>query len=336
MALDVIVKIDLTKPVPKLGFGIPLLLETGADADKTYTECKSLAEVKTAGFGEDTNTYKTAALLYANDDSLRIAVEATTKTATEWLGVVDNVSKSWRQLILTENNVNTAEEIKTVSPVVETLKNKVVFFSVTKDETLAGVTKSNIERTFIFFCSNPTNGGMAVGALVGATAGLDVGSFTYKNLILKGITPESLTDSEITAIHNKGGVTFVTKAGDNVTSEGKVLGGEYLDIIDSKDYVISQLEYQIQKLLNTSLKVPYDNNGIAMLESVAINVMKDAYEKGIIAIGEDGKPAYSVSFGKREDTDASDRVARRYVLGQFKFSLAGAIHEVEIKGEIII
>ena len=138
------------------------------------------------------------------------------------------------------------------------------------------------------------------------------------------------------AIHAKGGITFVTKAGDNVTSEGKVAGGEYIDIVDSKDYVISNLEYKTQKLLNSQPNIPYDNNGIALLESVAVDVMKDAYNNGIIVANDDGTPAYAVSYASRENTEASDRAARKYVGGQFAFTLAGAIHEAEITGEIII
>jgi hypothetical protein len=83
-------------------------------------------------------------------------------------------------------------------------------------------------------------------------------------------------------------------------------------------------------------KVPYDNNGIAVLESVAVNVMKDAYNKGMIAANEDGTPAYTIDYAMREDTSEEDRAARKYLGGQFSFKLAGAVHTVEITGEIEI
>ena len=131
-------------------------------------------------------------------------------------------------------------------------------------------------------------------------------------------------------------MTFVTKAGDNVTSEGKLAGGEYIDIIDSEDFIIQQLAYKTQKVLNKTAKVPYDNNGIALLESVAVDVLQDAYNNGMIVTNTDGTPGYTVSYAKREDTKATDRANRQYLGGSFSFSLTGAVHEVEITGSITV
>lgn len=335
MALDVKVKIDLVKPVGKAGFGIPLILEEKATTAKSYTECRSLAEVVTAGFATSTKTYKAANLIFMQENAPeKIAVCATTDNTSTWLSNVDNTGKDWRQLIVVSES-ETPISVSEIMTKIETLQNKMYFADLETDDSTS-LTVSGINRTVLFYCDSTADYPSPVSALVGATAGLDAGSFTYKNMILKGIAPQQLTDTEITAIHTKGGITFVTKAGDNVTTEGKTAGGEYIDIIDSEDYIISNLEYQTQKTLNTMNKIPYDNNGIAVLESVAVNVMKDAYNKGIIATNDDGTPAYSVDYAMREDTSAEDRTARKYLGGKFSFKLAGAIHEVEITGEIIV
>ena len=175
-----------------------------------------------------------------------------------------------------------------------------------------------------------------VAALVGATAGLDAGSFTYKNMILKGITPEVLKDAQLDTAHKANLICFVTKAGDNVTSEGKTCSGEYVDIVDSKDYIIQNIEYRCQKVLNKLPKVPFDNNGIATLEGETLSVLRDAYSNGIIAVNDEGEPDYSVNFATRSQTPAGDRAVRQYNGGTFTFGLAGAIHNAEITGEIIV
>ena len=334
MALDVKVKIDLTQPVGSVGFGVPLIYLENAATTVDYTECTSLADVKAAGFAETDGVYKAAQTLLIQENApAKFAVCANISPAETWVVDVANSGKDWRQLIVISGS-GQKTDVSKVMAAIETLDNKVYFADVAVDDDTT-YTVSGINRTVLFYC-DASGETFPAAALVGATAGLGAGSFTYKNMILAGIKPQALTDTQINAIHAKGGITFVTKAGDNVTTEGKLAGGEYIDVVDSQDYIISNLEYQTQKTLNTMPKIPYDNNGIAILESVAVNVMKDAYNQGIIASNEDGTPAYTVSYAKREDTTASDRAVRKYIGGQFAFTLAGAIHTVEVTGEIII
>lgn len=338
MALDVKVKIDINKPIGKSNYSYPLLLVVESDESPTindYKECKTLDEVVEAGYVTTTNAYKAANLIFAqNNAPTKIAIK-NCKSTEEVTTITDCAKYNWRQLIVVCEGSTTAPTttlIKSISDYIETTE-KMYFCSVSATTETSTLTKTN-ERTVVFMYS-----GTAVcpeAAIVGASAGLTVGSFTYKNLILSGIAPLELTDTQIEAAHTAGTITFVTKAGDNVTTEGKTLNGEYIDIVDSKDYIIQNIAYKVQKVFNTTNKVPYDNNGIAMLESAVIEVMRDAYNNGIIATNEDGTPAYTVSFALRNATTAAERKARKYPYGRFSFVLAGAIHEAEITGEITI
>lgn len=333
MANDVRVKIDLIKPVGKPGIGIPLILEENATAPVAYTEATEINDVVTAGFAVTTDVYKAAALIFAQANApKKIAIYATEDTAVNALADKKLTSKDWRQLIVV-NSGETASTISAIMAAIEALDGKMYFAGLDVDDDTA-ITATGINRTVLFYCTATEAAPVPVAALVGEAAGRDAGSFTYKNLILKGIEPQDLSDEEIKEIHRKGGITFVTKAGDNVTSEGKTAGGEYIDIIDSEDYCIQQITYNIQKALNANGKVAYDNNGIPILESVVVNVLQTAYNNGMIASNEDGTPNYSVSFAKREDTTEEQRVSRVYSGGTFTFALAGAIHEVEITGTI--
>ena len=125
-------------------------------------------------------------------------------------------------------------------------------------------------------------------------------------------------------------------AGDIVTSEGKVTSGEYIDIIDSKDWIIQQIEYGCQKLLNNSSKLPYSDTGIAALQGVVRTVLQEAFDNGMIATDSEGAALYSVNFKSREDMSDADRASRAYTGGNFTFTLAGAIHSAEINGELQI
>lgn len=174
-------------------------------------------------------------------------------------------------------------------------------------------------------------------ALIAKTSNKPVGSFTYKNQALKGVyADEGITKAQLEEYHSNNVNAYVHKAGYDVTSEGKLLNGEYIDILDAKDWLITQIKYQLQQCLIINDKIPYDNNGIALLESIVYNILQDAYNNGLIAVDDGGNPDFTVDFKPRSETKSSDREQRHYVEGNFSFALAGAIHEVTINGTINI
>ena len=329
MALDVKVKISLSKTTGGTGFGYPLLLEAGATKAVGYTECYGLDDVVAAGFAETTPMYKAANMIFMqNNRPAKIAICAVSGTAVEALPTL--VAKDWRQLVI----VGDTEEYVAVADYIETTKK--IFCASVKAEDWATLKASVASKKYnrVFFFVNET--AYADAALVGETAGRPAGSFTYKFKTLKGVTPDDLTDAEIEALHTAGAFGYVTKAGDDVTTEGIVCGGEnkYVDITDSIDYVIQNIEYRVQKVLNSNAKVAYDNGGIALIANAVTAALQDAFNNGIIATKDGGAPDFSVSFPMRAATTEADRASRAYNYGTFTFALAGAIHDVSVSGTI--
>lgn len=195
------------------------------------------------------------------------------------------------------------------------------------------------DRVVIYYNTADNNGKgcKTISALVGKTASKPVGSFTYKNQELIGVPVDNtMSKSELNALHEKNINSFVTKVGYNVTSEGKTMSGEYIDIVDSRDWLVLQIEYQLQQALIINDKVPYTNEGISLLENIVVNILQEAFNNGMIATDDNGNPAYSVNFAPRSETKAEDREVRQYVEGNFEFYLAGAIHSVAVNGLIRI
>ena len=316
---DVKVVINLTTPVREQGFGFPLILESGATATKNYAEYNSLAAIVEAGYENTSEVYKLANIIFMQENAPdKIAICSTNGTALAWLQDELNVNKEWRQLLLTDE-----ETYSEVANYIETLQGKILFISENDYEKPLA-----LKRTVCFA------GEGACAAVIGESAGRKVGSFTYKNLIVKGVEVTEVTSEALEAAEEINANLIVKKAGDIVTSDGITTSGEYIDIVDSEDYIIQQITYRTQKLLNNVAKVPYSNNGISMLESVVFGVLQECYNNGMIATNEDGSPAFSVEFKKRADVNDTDVASRKYIGGQFKFKLAGAIHKVEITGEI--
>ena len=330
MALDVKVKIELSKTSGKIGFGVPLLLECGATAPVAYIECSSLDAVIAAGFAVGTEMYKAANMVFMQKNRPeKIAICAVEGAAVEALPTL--VSRGWRQLVLVNSKVS---DYIAVADYIETTKDKMLFVSMpfeTFETFKADLEGKKYDRTVIFV--NKTE--YAAAALVGETAGRTAGSFTYKFKTLGGVVAEELTDAQIEALHNAGAFGYVTKAGDDITTEGISQSGMYLDITDSIDYVVQNIEYRVQKVFNNNAKVPYDDRGIALLEAATITALQDAYLNGIIAVLADGvTPDYATHFSARAQTTAADRESRIYPYGAFDFALAGAIHECHVYGEV--
>nr|WP_216855362.1 DUF3383 family protein [Paenibacillus alba] len=315
-----------------MGFGKPLILGTKAGGFE-YKEYLSLTAVK-VDFNTTTEEYKAAASIFAQGDNAPAVIAITCRDSTASKETIAEridkvIEKDWYFLISTSALI---ADVTVIADAIE-LDGTHQFFarSSTKDD-LSTILAKKYTKTTVFYHATITNYPEAT--LIGAAGSAPVGSITWKFKTLKGITPMDISASELASIHALGAITYVTKAGDDVTSEGKVVSGEYIDIIHAKDYVQFSIGYEVQKLFNNAPKVPYTAAGIAQIESAVKTVLQRAHNQGMIASDKDGIGLYGTTFKPREDVDPADRAARTYNDGSFFFELAGAIHETRIKGVI--
>lgn len=326
---DVTIEITLQKVAGLIGLGKPLIIgeKTGGSAFKNYSDLEGLA----VDFPPETDVYKKAqALLGQPFRPATFAVAAYDSVALDTAAqLVETVKEEdWFFLLTTSTDVTDLEEIADVVEGTEKM------FSA-KVETLTDLQTlkiKNYEHTFVGVHGVADEHIDA--AFVGTVGSQTVGSTTWKFKSLVGITPQKLSAAEITDIHTAGGYVYITKAGQNQTSEGKTVSGEYIDVIHGKAWVKINGEHAIQVLLQSSAKIPYTNGGIGQMEGALTSVLKRAYQQGIIADTPDNLPDYSTNFPTREQTSAADRADRSYTQGSFEFALAGAIHEARIKGSI--
>lgn len=331
MALDVKVTIRVSEASGGIGFGIPLLIEGGVTTTAVgYTECASLADVVEAGFDTKSAMYGAAAMVFAQTNRpQKLAIYQSASTLAK--AIEEVVSKGWRQLVVVNGKV---DEYIGAADYIETTSNKVLFLSMSYEafeEFKTSLEGKKYDRTVIFVNSTKD----AAAALVGEISGRVAGSFTYKFKTLKNVVAEELTDAQINALHESGAFGYVTKAGDDITTEGISQSGKYIDITDSIDYVIQNIEYRVQKVFNNTDKVTFDDRGIALVESATVSALQDAANNGVIAVKEDGVTYdYSVSFAPRSQTTEADRESRVYKYGSFAFALAGAMHECHVSGVV--
>lgn len=332
------------------GFGFPLIFEGKATTAIPYTECNSLDDVirVVGGIADDddadtiatktatakaTNIYKAAYLMLIQADAPNtIAVCATTAAATAGLATI--LHHDWRQLVVVSTGAEGEDSRADISDYIETTR-KMYFTSVSEVSEQAGSDAiAGKDRTVILCHKDSAGAVFPEAALVGATAGSVVGSINYKNMELKGLVPNQLSETQITAIHDAHCIAFILCRGYGVTSDGRTTNGSYIDIVDIEDYAVLNIKNRTQVALITYKKLPYTNAGITILENICASVLKEMADNGAILVSENGVPEYTTSYKPRSETKGTDRKTRRYVEGTFEFTASGAIDSVKIRGTI--
>lgn len=332
---DVTVTIDIKKPSALIGLGTPLIL-VNKTGESTYKEYTNLEVIKTA-LTESSNGYKLAKVIFDQGDARpeKIAIATYDSSAGEPVTAVSVLEKyfynDWYFVLLDTGEV---ADYKAISDAVEAKGLKVAAHVVDDATDLATLTTTKYDRTFIIEHDKAAE--LPHAALIGAVGSRPVGSVTWKFKTLKGVTPRDLTPVELSDIHTSGAIAYVTKAGIAQTSEGKMVSGEYIDVIHGKDWVKLNIEQRVQTLLSTNSKIPYTDSGIAQIESEVRTVFEIAGQNGIIATNDSGQYLYTITTKGRNEVSVEDRATRKYNGLSFNFELAGAIHEANIKGEILV
>jgi len=165
------------------------------------------------------------------------------------------------------------------------------------------------------------------------------GSETWAFKRLAAVYP-SLLSSTLTKALVEGHSNYFTQvAGRNITMNGQVRGGEWIDVIRGRDWLQNDMQLRIFNLLLMNPKIPFTNSGIALVQNEMIASLKSARVRGIVAedeFDEDGVlvPSFTTSVPNSLSITATQKASR--VLSDCRFSarLAGAIHAVRVDGTL--
>lgn len=156
------------------------------------------------------------------------------------------------------------------------------------------------------------------------------GSANWMFKTLNGITVDKMQLTESENIRNKNGNTYETIGGVNITREGKVASGEYIDVIRGIDWLESRMEERVYSRFVNLPKIPYTNAGIAIIESEVRAQVQDGITAGVI----DGEQKITFKVPKVADIPVNDRANRILPPITFEAKLAGAINKTIIRGTV--
>ncbi|WP_426353665.1 DUF3383 family protein [Exiguobacterium sp. R-39] len=327
MALkDVNVIINLATPAPLAGLGKPLILteKVGTSSFKEYFSLDALA----VDYAEGTETYAKAKTLYSQAGHAQSVAVATYQTGAPDSALLQYADREWHFALLTGGIA--ADQLK-VAQFIDGQDFK--FFAALVKDNAGREALKTFKRTIVL--DHPAAGEHLDAAVVGSLASLPVGSITWKfKGGFAGITPRYLAEGELAEIEQDNAIAYVKKAGKGQLSNGITGSGEYIDALHGKDFVKVTMENEIQTALQNADKVPYDNRGIGLIEGAATTALQRAFTQGIIGVTADNLPDYTITALSRNEVNESDRANRIYKGLSFRFGNAGAIHEVEVYGQI--
>lgn len=165
------------------------------------------------------------------------------------------------------------------------------------------------------------------------------GSETAAFKTLRGVEPAELTTAESKALEDANLSYFTTVGNKNITMVGKAIGDEWLDIIRFRDWLKNDMQVRVCNVFVQRPKVPFTDEGIALIQNAMEASLKAGQEAGGIAddeYDEDGNVnmGYETSVPLSSQIDDSDKAARKLTGCTFRARLTGAIHFAELKGTL--
>jgi len=160
----------------------------------------------------------------------------------------------------------------------------------------------------------------------------DPGSATWMFKTIIGEVASVLTSAERTNALAKNCNIYHSSGGVDITEEGKVASGEYIDIIRGLDWLQMRMMEKIFGHLVNRPKIPFTDAGIAGVEADVRAILDLGIAKGLVA----ETPAYTVTVPSASAVSIANKIARNLPDVTFQATLAGAIHHVTISGIVTV
>lgn len=153
------------------------------------------------------------------------------------------------------------------------------------------------------------------------------GSATYALKTLQNVSAYSLTSSKLNKLRGKNCNTYMSVAGINITQNGQVASGEYIDVVQGIDYLKAKIQNEIFTVLAQNDKIPYTDSGVQMIIAPLKTALDSAVSYGILS-------EYDVEFPEVANVSQINKGNRLLPDINFTGTLAGAIHATQINGVV--
>lgn len=167
----------------------------------------------------------------------------------------------------------------------------------------------------------------------------DPGSEQWCFKSLSMVSAQGLSTTDIASLETRNISYYTTVGSKAMVQGGKVSVGEWIDTIRFRDWLKTEIQSKVLNLLLGLPKVPYTDQGIALVQNAVIDALEEGVRAGGIvqdASSDDGEAsrAYTVTVPRAADLDAATRKSRRLTGVTWTAQLAGALIAAKIGGTL--
>jgi hypothetical protein len=178
-----------------------------------------------------------------------------------------------------------------------------------------------------FVAHHPSNDEFMDAAEMAKFFAIAPGGETWRMKTLSGVTVAQYSDTEVTNMKAKYAHFYYDIGGRNVVGgDAKTAEGDYVDVTRGLDWYESELQADLADLAIGVNKIPFTNQGIALVEAKVRKMNDRGIRAGLIA----DDPAPVVSVPDVSDVATSDKAARELPDVETEWTLAGAIHHITV------
>lgn len=318
----------------KAGFGTIMIITPAEDTVftdrvKTYG---SLAEVE-VDFASTTVTYKAAQAAFQQSiapPTIKIGrLEAADASYTAALGAIAEEDNDWYFLAAT---TRTLADQQLCAAYAQSNTKLAVFAEDDKAmPLLVALEALSYDRSLVVYHSTADGTTSDLYAEIAFAARNSIttpGSSVWAEKDVIGVTADTFTTSEITAIEAINGNYFIDVRGETLPYEGKVVSGEWADVIRFADWLAEEIAFNTLSLKvaksQANSKVPFSSSGITMFENEIRAAFKTGETNGGLA-PQGENPAYEIIMPIITDVSSAGKQARLLKNVSCIGRLAGAI-----------
>lgn len=208
----------------------------------------------------------------------------------------------------------------------------------TTDDLISQLQDLNYYRTAVLYHTNAATE-FPDAAWAGRVFTIAPGGETWALKQLASITPNTLSATQKGVVEAKGGNTFeFYQTSLAMTSPGKVVSGEWIDVIRFRDWLKDNVQTNMVQMMVNRAKVPYTDGGIQLCVNNLRGSLQQGQNAGGIAPDEldangASVPGFVITYPLASEVSSVVKATRVLSLG-FTARLAGAIHAVTVTGSL--